>query len=339
VIEPADAFVTIPIENPNLTNAFKVVTNLNAPDGLDYSPTLNSLIASEQYNSCYLVQIGTNQTAQLVMTQFSGVSGIEDELELAVAKVTTNGFTNGWMFFGNNNGIGHDGAVGRISPDGSSYSYNWAILTNAGANHTLLYFDQTGIFSNDLIAVAGIASPTATNTVWLIDSMGHTRLLASIPSLGHEWEGVITLSNDPNKYGYFAGDIVIGVEGNEELYAINTNGNATLYETTNWIANGIQPEHLDIIPANVASQNLYWVEQSGGTLLKLSGTCFTNNAGDLLITQGGEIPGTPNQPCLYVAHWNTNSMQFDLKFIPVPSAYTNDNFEDVIFAPINLPAH
>jgi hypothetical protein len=333
VIDPDYPSDTVTLLNTNVN--FTLVANLGGLDGLDYDSVSNCLIAGDEYNNGYLAQIQTNGTG-LVVTQFSGMTEFGDyaEPEVAVVKVTTNGFTNGWIYVGN----GNIGAIGRSSPDGTSYTNNWVTLPGTVVQsldlhpHIILYVDQTGIFSNDLVAVAGNPDPRYTNTIWLVDSTGKSTLLASTPSDLFEWEGLITLPNNPNKYGVLAGKIAAGLESGAMIYTIDTNGAMTPYYTTNWVAGGIQPECFNIIPTNVASQNLYWANEYSG-LFKLSGMYFTNYVGDLLITQGGEVNAGLNPPALYVAHWDTNNLQFDLKFIYGPSNYWGQNFEDTTFAP------
>jgi hypothetical protein len=338
VIEPSYATGIATILSTNFT--FTLVTNLTKMDGLDYDSVSNCLIGGDNGNNGYLVQIETNRSG-LVVTQFTGMTDFGDyeEPEVAVVKVTTNGYTNGWIYVAN----GNIGAIGRVSPDGTSYTNNWVTLPGTAIPsqdvhpHILLYVDQTGIFSNDLVAVAGNSSLSGyTNTIWLVDSTGKSTLLTTNLSDSLEWEGLITLPNDTNKYGVFAGKMVIGVESGAKIYTVDTNGTMTPYYTTNWAPNGIQPECFNVIPTNVASQNLYWATEESG-LFKMSGANFTNYTGDLLITQGGEVdPGHP--PSLFVAHWNTNSLEFDLKFISVPSdIWKGLHFEDVTFAPLNLP--
>src|SRR5207247_2069038 len=80
-----------------------------------------------------------------VVTNWSGVRGLEEEKKLATVKTTANGFTAGEMFFG----TGVNGVIGKISADGSVSNLNWGILTtNTATTESLirgsLYVDQTG---------------------------------------------------------------------------------------------------------------------------------------------------------------------------------------------------
>jgi hypothetical protein len=107
------------------------------------------------------------------------------------------------------------------------------------------------------------------------------------------------------------------------VYAVDLSGAVESF------ALGIYPEDFEIIPSNVANQNLYCVQPDPGAILKLSGTLLTNYVGDLLITDAGEKSPAGK---LFIAHWN--GANFEIRSIAHPAA---NRFEHVTFAPINLP--
>lgn len=329
--EAASFIVPITV-GTNSAGPFTVVTNLSGggPNAIDYSPTQNALIVTvssgePDFNNDDFVQLGTNAAGALTMTNFSSVAGLPDEVEVAIVKQSANGFTNGDVFFGS--GVN----VGWLSGDGTQSNLDWATLTNnvlANAMHIRggLYVDQTGVFSNELIVVPGDGSSTPTEReVWLANSNGIPNLLAQIdtPNL----EGVISLTNDTNRWGPWAGKILTGDEFQGILYTVATNGNVNSYDL------GIAPDDFILIPAN---QDLYVCDYGKDRIIKLSRTFLTNYVGDLLITQESGNNGNYGNE-LFIVNWGGTN--FVTRAI-TGSVVTNGigEFEDAAFAPLNLPS-
>jgi hypothetical protein len=111
----------------------------------------------------------------VIVGQWSSIQGMEDEVKIATVKVTTNGFTAGELFFGNN---GTTNTVGKVFLDGS-VATNWAVLTNDTYIRGSLYVDQTGVFNHDLIAVTG-SDELHGGGVWRVNSMGAATRLANL---------------------------------------------------------------------------------------------------------------------------------------------------------------
>lgn len=70
--------------------------------------------------------------------------------------MTRNGFTNGDTYFGNGTNIGW------LSADGTRSNLNWCVLTNGVVTNAFiirgsLHMDETGVWSNQLIAVTSSA--------------------------------------------------------------------------------------------------------------------------------------------------------------------------------------
>ncbi len=326
------------------TVLFTTVTSITSPVGIDYHAPSNSLIVSYNYSSgspYNFVRLYTNApSTNLLMTNWSNVSGVSEEVKLATVKKTVNGFTNGEVYFGSDTGIG------KLSANGSVSNLSWCVLTNATVVNPLLlrgslYVDQTGTFSNQVIAVTSGADVTLGNKgVWRVDAQAHPTLITNINT--KHLEGVITLTNDVAKWGPWAGKIITGDEdaldqnlnSSPVIYTIATNGAVATYYTTNMIEGGIHPEDFDMIPAN---QNLYACDNGNGRLIKLSANYFTNYVGDLLIADAGENV-TPNQGKLFIVHWNaatTNFVTYVIPYLLEDGSY--GRFEHVTFAPIELP--
>jgi hypothetical protein len=146
-------------------------------------------------------------------------------------------------------------------------------------------------------------------------------------------EGVITLPNDTNKFGPWAGKIVTGDEDEQAIYTINTNGAVTTYATTNIYPNGgINTEDFDVIPPN---QNFYGCDPEANQIVELSAIYFTNYVGDLLITDAGEV-STPAK--LFIVHWDNATTNFVAIRIPyIRADGSGGDFEHGTFAPIDFP--
>ena len=331
LVDPNTISESIVIIDSLPTNVFiPVVLNLTGPIGIDYHAPSNSLIVSYNYSSgtpLNFAQIYTNLVVSnsvvitnTIVTNWSRVQGVTEEVKLATVKTNASGFTNGDLYFGSNTGIGW------LAADGTRSNLNWCVLTNTVVTNTMLlrgsvYVDQTGVFSNQVIAVTSVTpdgSPEDPKKgVWRVDAQAHPTLVAQIPTT--HLEGVVTLPNDVTRWGPWAGKIITGDEIAHAIYAVATNG----VFTTNYL--GIDPEDFDIIPPN---QNLYACDYENNRIVKLPASYLTNYVGDLLITQAGE----PFNPRLFVVHWDTTITNFVTRVIPY-----NSHFEHVSFAPIDLP--
>jgi hypothetical protein len=266
-------------------------------------------------------------------------------VKIATVKTNLNGFTNGDMYFGN----GRPGGIGWVSADGAAWTTNWVTLPGETNAISGLYVDQTGVFSNGLIAVTGDQNPHydgSSRGVWRIDSQANATLIARIvtPSL----EGVITMPNDTNRWGPWAGKILPGDRAtwdsfhhpDPRIYAVDTNGTVTSF------ALGIHPADFDIFPP--LEQNLYCcgTEPFGSRIWKVPGGLVGGFGGDLLITQPlrFDYPTFPSR--LFIVHWD--GTKFINRSITPPEALgicypfdTNpfDSYWDIessTFAPIDI---
>jgi hypothetical protein len=328
------------------------VTNLSSPIGLDYLTLSNSLIVSYNYDggSPTFARIYTNivvsggvPVTNTVVTNWSGIGGLPDEVYLTTARLPvgtlTNsaGFTNGDLFFGSDTGIGW------LSAGATRSNLDWCILTNGVATNELtlrggICMDQTGTFSNHIIAVTTEGDEQSPKGVWRVDSKGRPTLLAQI--LAYHLEGVTTLTNDVQKWGPWAGKIIAGDESNLAtntfaadplIYTISTNGNVASYETMAFISNGFYPEDFDVIPPN---QNYYFTAFDRNSIMEIPASFFTNHVGDLLISDAGEKAPIG----LYIVHWNAQGSNFVTTSIPIPD-FVGGHLEGGTFAPLQLPSH
>jgi hypothetical protein len=347
---------TITIFDKPGTNIFKLVARLSTPTGIDYSALSNCLVVSFNFSSgvprnfaqifTNIVQTNTTVVTNVVVaTTWSGIAGLQDEVKLAVvnapagAPTNSAGFTNGDIFFGSNTGIGW------MSADGTRSNLNWCILTNSFVTNALLLrgglcFDQSGVFSNMLIAVTSPGGGvTGQKGIWMVDAQRHPTLLTNIETL--HLEGVVTVTNNAEQWGPFAGAIITGDEDDHKLYTVRTNGVTTTFFTTNFIGSGFDTEDLDLVPS---TQSLYacdpdYPNGSGvaGAILKIDGSLLTNCVGNLMITQAGE---SLNAPTLFVVRWSsvlTNFITRKITYRRPGGAF--GHLEHVTFAPIEIPGH
>jgi len=331
VVEPSQSKATVWISDQFGTNQIfsTVAAGLTQVAGIDYHPPTQSLLVSQYYDSTAdgwnFIRINTNG----VITNWSKITHLGEEKKLCVVQQPANGFTQGEMYFGTLT----NGVIGKISADGSETNMSWAVLTtnNMEANSLIrgsLYIDQTGIFGHDLIAVTG-GNESQGGEIWRVNSSGGAALIQNITNNPNpHLEGVVTLPDDVQKYGPWAGRIITGAESAVDannlpkplIDSVDRNGIATSF------AFSIAPEDFDIIPTN---QDLYITSYNEGRILKLSQLLLTNYWGDILITQEATR--------LFIVHWNMSKADFDIRRIAVETECgTPNGLEHVTFAPITL---
>lgn len=319
------------------TIQFQTVTNLGqfpGPVGIEYDPYLTNLLISGGETGKTFSRLGTNialvggtPVTNLFMTNWSGISGLPDEVYMTVVTNNNSGFTNGDMFFGSATGIGW------LSSNAARSNLNWCILTNAEETNALLLrgglcMDTVGTFSNNLVAVTSDdALDYGTKGIWEVDKGGHPTLLAHIDA--YLLEGITVVRTN---FGPWSGKIITGDEwGSESLFTIDASGNVTTNDSTALFPGGIRSESSQIIPPN---QSLYLCDPSG-PIAKLPKSYFTNYVGDLLIEDAGENGSAPAK--LFIIHWNAATTNFITRRIRY--APGGDELEHSVFAPIELPAH
>jgi len=278
-----------------------ISTSFNQIVGIDHHVGSNKVIVSVNYPS------GSPYNFELVApdgtrAQFSNVSGLTEEVKIATVRggPCQGGFAAGETF----TGTGVAGVIARISPDGSTVQNPWVTLPDEpGLMRGSLFQDRYCAFGGDLIAV------TTAGNVWRVTSAGVPTQLVSVST---HLEGVTTVPNDVIKYGPWAGKILAGAEEQTRIYVIAGIGNSTFYDL------GINPEDIDIIPAN---ENFYGVNYPVA-LQGAPASQFASMVGDILFTQ--ESPGN-----LYRVHWNGTN------FVPTLEASVSQ-WEHVTFSPAGI---
>jgi Calx-beta domain len=328
-VDPKFESATISIQDA-ITNAFDVVVTNLWGIGIDYHPVTNALIVSTDYRISpgisRFLQIRTNivftnsvfVTNTLIYPWVTNAN-LQDEVKLAIVKNTSNGFTQGDMFFGTFD----KGFIGWASADGTLCDNQWKVLTNETTEALFrggFYVDQSGSFGGDVIAVTGGGQQEG-GEVWRINSHTNaTRLISLTTNLvSPHLEGVVTITNDASKWGPWAGKIITGAESEVPpiIFAISTNGAATYHYL------GIASEDFDIVQPN---QDLYSMDQDAGLIVRVSHTLLTNFWGDVMITQEGF-----GSPGFNFVRWSGSN------FMVRHLTYTN-HLEHSTFAPIILPS-
>jgi len=294
------------------------VANVEDPVGIDYSPTINSLLLSVNADANGL----PNNFARLgvlgghtVLTNWSAVSNFTGEIKLATVKTTANGWTQGDMYFG----TGQPGQIGWVSANGTSVNTNWLTLSGEPNPIGGLYIDQTGVFGGDLIVVSGAS--TFGGGVWRITAAkGATKVAQINDSFGDgvDCEGVVTVPNNQAQYGPWAGNILTCGETAHLIFAVDVSGKITPYDLGLFT-----PEDVRLIPSG---QNLYCTDAVNFVVWKVPQGNFSGFVGDVLFVN--EAINSPN--ALFIAHWTGGAFVMrQLSF--------GGSFEHVAFAPIDIP--
>ena len=279
-----------------------VSTGFTNPIGIDHHEPTNKVVMSVNYPTgvpSNFVLVASDGT----QTPFSAISGFTNEVKIATVRSGgAGGFTTGELFTGN----GVAGQIARISPDGTSVLNPWVTLPGElGLMRGSLHVDRTGVWGGDLIVV----TTEPQGNVWRVTSAGSPTLIATTNT---HLEGLTTVPNDVAKYGPWAGKILAGAEGQGRIYAIATDGTVTFFQL------GINPEDIDIIPAN---ENFYGVDFAEGKIKGAAASEFASMVGDVLIAQeGGQL-----------WHVKWNGVGFDTEVIA-----TVPQWEHVTFSPAGI---
>ncbi|MCL5098604.1 MAG: hypothetical protein M1608_13960, partial [Candidatus Omnitrophica bacterium] len=322
---PRVATVTIESDDALPPAPFEVVTNVPCSVSIDYHKPSDSLIISANYATGTPYNFARLDDEGL-HTNWPSCSGLLQEIKLATVKTTTNGFTEGEMYFG----TGQAGVIGKMTANGSAIYTNWCTLP--GEAHLLrgsLCVDQTGIFNHDLIVVTGDVSSDG-GGVWRVNGYGNTNRIVDLQT---HLEGVITMPNDPGKYGPLAGKILAGGKYLGVIFTIDTNGETNVfnYDDVEGDVGPIYPEDFEIIPAD---QDLYVCCPYGDYLRKVSREYFSGFVGDLLVIQSGEnVTDEELPPRFLIFHWNGTCFQwFEIGYND-----TDESVEQACFSSLDLP--
>lgn len=325
-------FGPFPDDNPtvnffraeSLTNLFITVATAPSPVGIDYHPPRQSLVFAANFDRTNTPAFGI-LNSNAVYADWSGIGSLEQgwEMRIATVKTTANGFNAGDLFFSSTN---FPATVGWLSADGTTSNLNWAVITDDPNYIEDLNIDQTGVWGNDLLAVAGqdqLSYPSPLN-IWRIHSPTNVHLVTSVVTV--HLEGLLTVPTN-SSYGPWAGKLLTADQNADAIFAVDPSGTVV----TNYLATNFGIDCIRLIPTN---QDLYCVNFYRPTsyVLKVPRQFFNHYWGDILMVQSGET-GAP--PTLFIVHWNGTS--FDVHSIPLYNFMPDGGwFDRAAFAPIHL---
>lgn len=157
------------------------------------------------------------------------------------------------------------GVVARISADGAAIQNPWVTLPGETGTPASIHVDRTELFGGDLFVA------TTSGGVWRIDGDARPTLLAG---LGTRLSGVTTITDDPARYGPWAGKVLVGAPDQGMIFSIDLQGNSTSHQL------GLNPEDFQLVPAH---ENFYAIDASGGRIWGAPADAFTGMIGDLLV--------------------------------------------------------
>jgi RHS repeat-associated protein len=248
-----------------------VVTEFHDHTGIDHHQPSRKLIVSAN------APTGDPNSFELLAgdgghSGFSNVARLQGEVLVATARddgqgMSRGGFQPGTVFAS----TGAPGVVALLSADGASVQNPWVILPEETGLVTGLHLDRTGVFGGDLIVV------TASGGVWRV---GSSATPTQVTALGTSLAGVTVVPNDPERYGPWAGKILVGAKEEGSVYAVDAQGQSESIEV------GLDPQDIDIVPAH---ENLFAIDPASRKLLGAAEGALTSIIGDILVTQ--ESPG------------------------------------------------
>lgn len=291
-------------------------TTFNNPIGIDYIPVIGAqpakMIVSANYNAPTPNTLPDFEiiNEEGVHAPFSTrVGNHQNEMKIATAKISPGPtfFPLGTVAAGSGSAAGQ---LVRLNADSSGL----VTITLPGESGIVkgVYFDRTGIWDYDLIAV------TSAGGIWKIRPNNAVSLVTRIQNV--ELEAVMTVPQS-GAWGPWSGAIIAGAEEQHLIYAVKRDLQITSY------ALGINPEDFDLIEAG---QHFYGTDFGGSRILKADASHFDAWIGQILVAQAGEH-GDGGQ--LFRVWYNGTSMQAE--GILTPAQATAARWEHVTFAPVD----
>ncbi|MBM3779526.1 MAG: hypothetical protein FJW23_15025, partial [Acidimicrobiia bacterium] len=282
-------------------------TSLGGPSGVAYhEPTDRFIVAT--------TEAATFQTVHAdvlgVKSPFSALAGLPAGIKLTTVRTGAclAGFVPGDVYAS----TGTPGGILRIS--GGVPTHPWVVLPGEPGIVTGLHQDRACSVGGDLVVV------TSAGSVWRVTSAGAATLVVNV---GRPLTGVVTLPNDPLRYGPIAGRIIagdqdrIGVSGNGangKLFAVDPSGDVRTvgagagqvpyphYVPVSGASPFFNPADIDILPRPRAGMptdgTVYAVDVAGGRLVTTNGGFILpsalecNGCGSLFLTQEYPVSGT-----------------------------------------------
>ncbi len=264
-----------------------VTTGLDSPFGIALHAPSGSLIVSVNYpdgvpNNLETIEPGGSHAPYAL----AAVQNLDGAILLGAERTPDGVFPLGEVFMGNN----ERGEVARVSADGSVFTNPWVTLPGEKGKVRGLHVDTTGVFGGQLIV--GMTS----GNVWRIDGSGTPALLGST---GLPIEGLTTVPYDVDRYGPWAGKVVLATGlpycG---LAAISGDGAVAFYNLA------VCARDVDIINPD---GDLY-VTIAGRVTIPLSGNVLTAPA-STFAAMGCDLLVTESKGRLWHVRWDGTAFQ------------------------------
>lgn len=224
-------------------------------------------------------------------TQFSALGNIADEIKIATVRSADRGgyvpsppasqsgggvqplaggggnpapyFAPGTVFL-----VGRAGdELTRVLPDGSS-----SVFADIGAqagrsvgNGEGVYVDRTGVWGGDVLV------GTSTGELWRVNASGQASFVVDVGN--QRIEGILTIPDDPARYGPLAGKVLLGNNGESRVIAVAADGSVDAYATAFAI------EDLDLV---MEGENLIGVDLGAGRFRTAGAAQFADFAGEIM---------------------------------------------------------
>lgn len=242
-----------------------VATNFNNPIGIDHHAPSQGVVVSVNYPD------GRPRNFELVLPtgrhqRFSGLTGFTEEVKIGAVweSECQAGFVPGELF----TGTGDPGVIARVSADGSRVQRAWVRLRGeSGLLRGSLFQDRYCALGGDLVVV------TTTGGVWRVSSAGDQTRVAD---LGTHLEGLTTVPDDADRYGPWAGRILIGAEDQGRIYAVTPSGDVESFQL------GLTVEDLDIVPPDAS---FYGVDFQGRRIVTAGPEQWADKVGDMIAAE------------------------------------------------------
>lgn len=295
----------------------EVTSGLSFPFGADYHEPSRSLVVSvtDGFNR-RLERVDPSGSHAPFSSPFAHAGGYPRVA--AVQSGNVGGFVTGDAFHSNGYWLT------RITGGGKTVINPWvdlsAVIDFTGMQG--LHVDRTGLYGGDLLLT------TQGGQLWRVTAAGVATLVADVDS---PLTQVLTLLDDPARYGPLAGKIVAGGSSDPQgydpgLFTFDANG------LVEFIPLGVgYGSDIDLIPPN---ENLFLADPGdpgGNRMLKASWSDFSPVAYDLLVTTV-----EPSETArLARVHWDGNALVPDLiGLAPGSLTAAGAGWGDVTFAPV-----
>ncbi len=206
------------------------------------------------------------------------------------------------------------GEIARLAIDGLSQEQAWATLPGESGRVVALHLDSAGAFGRRLLAA------TENGTIWTVGPEGSFRL---ITETGLGIRTLVTTPNDLERYGAWAGKLLVGLADQDALLTVDGDGATALWSL------GFQ-----VADSELVHPGLLFHDQSRFATWTPDGRAMDQLRGEILLA--------PESGALVHARWNEPLGTFDLLPLTEPGQWRLSskglNGSPSLLIPKDLPA-